>query len=76
MEETSSSEEVRDMVWFLWTKRVSPIEIYRQLVGLYGDGVMNAKLREMVQRVRKIVELTTMLMIASFGQTRPRRMGT
>jgi hypothetical protein len=53
-EETWSSEEVRDMIWFLWAKRVSPIEIYYQLKVWYGDGVMNVELHEMVQRVRKL----------------------
>jgi hypothetical protein len=33
--------EVRAVIRFLNTQNVRPIEIYRQLIAVYGEGVMN-----------------------------------
>lgn len=52
-----SSEEVRVLIWFLWTKRVSYIEVYCHLVELCEDGVRNVKYRTLAQRVRKLLDL-------------------
>lgn len=49
VEGTWSSEEVRVLIWFLWAKRVSYIEVYCQLVELCGDGVRNVKYHKMAQ---------------------------
>ena len=48
-------------------ERLSSIEIHRQLLEVYGDGVMT------VQHVR-IVERASMMMIPSVGPTHRRRL--
>jgi hypothetical protein len=47
VEGTWSSDVVRVLIWFLWAKRVSYIEVYCQLVELCGDDVRNVKYRKM-----------------------------
>jgi hypothetical protein len=45
--ETWACKEVCSVIRFLWAKHVSPVEIHRQLIEVYGDGVMS------VQHVRE-----------------------
>jgi hypothetical protein len=59
-----SREEVRGVVRILWAKHVYPVEIHRQMIEVYGDGVMS------VQHVRKWCrefERTSMMTIAAVG---------
>lgn len=58
VEGTSSSEDVRVLIWFIGAKRVSYIEVYCKLVELCGDGVRNVKYLKMTQRVRKLLDLS------------------
>jgi hypothetical protein len=39
--ENPTSCEVRAVIWFLNAQNVLPIEIYHQLIAVYGEGVMN-----------------------------------
>jgi hypothetical protein len=51
--ETWSCKEVRSVIRFLWVTHVSPIEIHRQLIEVYGNGIMGAQHVRKWFRVRK-----------------------
>ena len=42
-----TQEEVRSVIWFLWTKGTAPIDIHHEIQTVYGSNVMT------VQHVRK-----------------------
>jgi hypothetical protein len=39
--ENPTDFEVQAVIWFLNAQNFHPIKIYRQLIVVYGDGVMN-----------------------------------